>query len=126
MAITEMLCWWYTAGWGVFCRKIKNFFLGVFDYFSMSSLVRTLFKPFRQISAGTARAESSLDLKFHMFIDRLVSRVVGFCSRLALLIAGTFIIIVVGIISGVMIILWPIIPLAPVAGAILMAVGVTL
>lgn len=126
MAVTEMLCWWYTVGWGVFLGKIKNFFLNVSDYFSMDSLIRTLFKPFRQISAGAAAAESSLDLKFQMFIDRLISRVVGFCSRLVLLIVGAVIIIVVGAVSLVLIVLWPIMPLAPIVGVVLMLVGVVL
>ena len=85
----------------------------------MDSLIRTLFKPYRQISAATANANSSLELKFHMFIDRLVSRIVGFFTRLFLLIAGTLIIILGGIISLVLIILWPFIPLLPVVGIIL-------
>ena len=95
----------------------------IIDFFSMSDLVRTLFQPFRQISAATASAESSLDLKFHMFIDRLVSRIVGFFSRLTLLLAGTIIILLGAILSLVLIVLWPVIPLAPLAGIILTITG---
>ena len=92
----------------------------------MSDLIRTLFQPFRQISADSATIDSSIDLKFHMFIDRLVSRIVGFCSRLILLVAGTIIIIVGGLFSLVLIILWPFIPLIPIVGIILTIIGVTL
>lgn len=92
----------------------------------MGSLVRTLFKPYRQISAEAASEHASLDIKFHMFLDRLISRTVGFVSRLFLLIAGVIIIIFSGIISLILIILWPLIPLAPIAGIILALVGVTL
>lgn len=126
MAIAEMFLWWYTSGWRVFIGKLKNALSATTDFFSMDSLVRTLFKPFRQISAETAGTDSSLELKFHMFLDRLVSRLVGFFSRLVLLLAGTLIIITGGILSLLLIILWPLIPLAPIAGIVLCVLGVTL
>lgn len=124
MAIAEMFIWWYVHGWSVFLHKTKSFFANIADFFSMGSLVRTLFQPFRQISATTASTDSSLELKFHMFIDRLVSRVVGFFTRLILLIVGTFIIILSGLLSLVLLVLWPAIPLMPIAGIILAIVGV--
>lgn len=126
MAITEMFLWWYAHGWSVFLRKIKSTLANITDFFSMSSLIRTLFQPFRQISSEQAGSDSSLELKFHMFIDRLVSRFVGFFSRLILLLAGCLIIIIGGIISLALLILWPLIPIAPVAGIILTIIGVIL
>lgn len=124
MAITEMFLWWYSHGWQSFIAKAHNSLSSITDFFSMSSLVRTLFKPYRQISAETASGTSSLDVKFRMFIDRLISRCVGFVSRLILLLAGTFVIIIGGIVSIILIILWPIIPLLPIAGIILTIMGV--
>ena len=126
MAFIKMLSWWYSSGWGVFLGKIRSSFLSITDFFSMSSLIRTLFKPYRQISAATASANSSLDLKFHMFIDRLISRLIGFFSRLILLIAGLVIIIIGSVISIVLVIVWPFIPLFPIAGVILSMLGVQL
>jgi len=126
MAIAEMFLWWYTHGWSVFLQKIKTALGNITDFFSMSDLVRTLFQPFRQISATTKSTDSSLDLRFQMFLDRLVSRFVGFFSRLVLLIAGSLIIIIGGIFSLILIILWPFIPLMPIAGIILTVVGVVL
>ena len=126
MAITEMFFWWYSRGWQVFISKARTSLTSITDFFSMSSLVRTLFKPYRQISAETASSSASLDLKFHMFLDRLVSRTVGFISRLILLIAGTVIIIIGGIFSLVLIVLWPFIPLLPIVGIILTIIGFTL
>ena len=126
MAIAEMFLWWYVSGWAVFIGKLKSFLLNITDFFSMGDLVRTLFKPYRQISAESASDTASLDIKFHMFLDRLISRFVGFFSRLFLLIAGVVIIIIGGIISLVLIILWPIIPLLPIAGIILAIMGVIL
>ena len=126
MAFVDMFFWWYAHGWHTFISKLKGFLSGITDFFSMDSLVRTLFKPFRQISAESASSGASLDLKFHMFIDRLVSRVVGFFSRLVLLFTGTIIIIFGGIVSLILIILWPIIPFLPVLGVILAIMGVSL
>ena len=124
MAITEMFLWWYSSGWGVFIKQLKNFFLSIADFFSMDSLVRTLFKPFRQISAETASENSSLDLKFQMFLDRLISRVVGFFSRLILLIVGIVLMLCGGICGLVLILIWPFIPFLPVAGIVLTVLGV--
>ncbi|MBR2725390.1 hypothetical protein IKE97_01955 [Candidatus Saccharibacteria bacterium] len=125
MAVAEIFLWWYAAGWRTFIQKNRNAISSITDFFSMSSLIRTLFKPYRQISAETANANSSLDLKFHMFLDRLISRFVGFCSRLILLLAGSVIILIGGVFSLILIILWPFIPLLPIVGIILTVMGVT-
>lgn len=126
MAITEMFLWWYSRGWGVFVDQLKNYFASIVDFFSMDSLFRTLFKPFRQISAESASANSSIDLKFQMFLDRLVSRTVGFFSRLILILVGLFLMICGGALGFILIILWPIIPLLPIGGIILTILGVIL
>ena len=125
MAIAEMFFWWYAKGWRVFISRARVWFSSVTDFFSMDSLIRTLFKPYRQISANNSGG-GSLDLKFHMFIDRLVSRLIGFCSRLILLLTGCVIIVVCGILCLVCIVLWPFIPLLPIVGIILSLIGVTL
>lgn len=122
----EVFSWWYVYGWKIFIEKIKNSLSSITDFFSMNSLVRTLFKPFRQISADTANADASLDLRFQMFIDRLISRIVGFSSRLILLVVGSIIILVGGILSLLLIIIWPFIPLLPILGIVLTVLGVTL
>ena len=126
MFIVKSYSWWYVQGWSVFIGKVKNLFSTITDFFSMNSLIRTLFKPFRQISADSARAGSSVDLKFHLFLDRLVSRIIGFVSRLFLLLTGCIILVISGIFSLVLIILWPFIPLAPLIGIILCVTGVVI
>ena len=126
MAITEMFLWWYAHGWLIFIKHLRSTLTNITDFFSMSSLVRTLFKPYRQISANSASNSASLDLRFHMFLDRLISRAVGFVSRLVLLIAGTAIIVIGGVFSIILIILWPLIPILPTIGIILTVTGFTL
>lgn len=126
MAIFESYIWWYTKGWRIFILRVRAFLLSIADFFSMSSLIRTLFKPFRQISAGTTSANPALDLKFQMFIDRLVSRIIGFASRIFLLIIGSILLILSSVISLAIIILWPFIPLTPIIGIVLTVSGVVL
>ena len=124
MAFVEMFFWWYARGWQVFIHKIRGILSNITDFFSMDSLIRTLFQPFRQISANSANADSSLDMKFQIFLDRFISRLVGFFTRLLLLIVGSLIIIFGGIVCLFLIILWPVIPLFPIIGIILSIMGV--
>lgn len=126
MVLLEMFSWWYAHGWLIFIKKIRSLLTSITNFFSMDSLVRTLFQPFRQISADTAGSSSSLDIKFHMFLDRLVSRIIGFFSRLLLLIAGLIIIIFGGSLSLILIVLWPFVPFLPIAGIIMSITGVGL
>lgn len=121
-----MLTWWYMAGWKTFTGNIRNWLNGITDFFSMNSLIHTLFKPFRQISAESADMNSSIGLRFNMFLDRTISRIVGFFARAILLIIGSIIIIFGGIICLVLIIIWPFVPLLPIAGIVLAISGVTL
>ena len=126
MAFAEMFFWWYKNGWSTFINKTINWLSSIIDFFSMGSLIRTLFKPYRQISAEVASSDTALDTKFHMFIDRLISRIIGFFSRLIILIIGTILIIIGGTISFIIIIIWPLIPFIPIAGIILSVNGVTI
>lgn len=93
----------------------------LFDYFSFDLLLRTLFAPFRQISAG--RVNGPIGLQFRAWLDRLVSRFVGAMVRSAVLIAGIVAVLFAGVIAVVQLVLWPILPLAPVIGAILAIAG---
>ncbi|MDO5480634.1 MAG: hypothetical protein Q4F58_03135 [Candidatus Saccharibacteria bacterium] len=124
MVMVRMLSWWYVSGWGIFIKKLGERFSNLADFFSMSSLLRTLFQPYRQISADTAANGSSLETKFHAFTDRLVSRCVGFVTRLFLLIIGVIVMILTGVVGLAMVVAWPLIPFLPVAGIVATCMGV--
>lgn len=119
----NLLSWWYSAGWADFLHRSGATLANLMDFFSIDLLFKTLFSPFRQISAGSAKS-ASLDVKFRMFIDRLVSRFIGAIVRTFVIIAGILCIGVVAIINLAFIILWPALPLLPVAGIILTILGV--
>ena len=116
--------WWYARGWGVFITKLVDMLRSAADFFSISLLVRTLFAPFKQIDAN--KGGESLAEKFQAFIDRLVSRIVGAIMRLGLLIFGLIALILESVIGFMLVALWPLVPFAPIAGAILTFMQVTL
>jgi hypothetical protein len=92
-----------------------------YDFFSLDILIKTLFAPFRQISAGQVRG--SLDVQIRAFFDRLLSRCIGALVRSIMLVIGslwTLILAIAGLIEGV---LWLFVPLLPIIGAVMFAIG---
>ena len=92
---------------GVF-NKLRN----AADFFSIGSLTRTLFAPFRQISAHAG------------FLDRLISRCVGAVTRFFIIIFGIIAISVEAILGLLLVIVWPAIPLLPIGCVVLTMMGV--
>lgn len=91
------------------------------DTFSFSLILRTLFSPFRQISAG--RVDGPLGVQFQAFIDKTISRFIGALVRIAVLITGA-ISIAVGTVLGVLYVaFWPLIPVLPLVGFAMMLSG---
>lgn len=91
------------------------------DYFSIDLLVKTLFSPFRQISAGSV--DGPVGLKLRAFFDKLISRIIGGIVRTIVLVIG-LVTIILGLVIGVVYLaLWAVIPLLPIAGLVLMLTG---
>ena len=124
MFLTDLISWWYFCGWGVFLSSLKTRLSDTVDLFSFGDMLRTLFKPYRQISAGTTASEA-LDVKIRIFFDRLISRFVGLFARLTIILVGIVALLLEIIIGGILVIIWPVIPVLPVFGIVLMIMGVT-
>lgn len=121
MFIVGMLAWWYSAGWKRCLLNVVDNLAGLYDYFSFELLIKTLFSPFRQISAG--RVRGSLEVQFRAWLDRLISRVIGAFVRLIVIIVGTLTLVVASVIGLVRIVLWPIVPWLPIVGLIVALAG---
>ena len=121
--VMSLLRWWYTDGWRARARLLANRLDGTIDYFSFDLLVKTLFTPFRQISAG--RVDGPLEVKMRALVDKLFSRVIGAFIRLIILIIGAFVISFQAVFGLFVLVGWFLVPLLPVVGAILATVGVT-
>lgn len=121
MFLVGILSWWYGDGWLSRIKIMKERLASSSDYFSVGLLAMTIFAPFRQISAGTVGG--SLSTKWHAFIDRTISRLVGAVVRIGMIIMGLFVMLFQIIFGIIYIVVWPIIPFCIVIGLILMVIG---
>jgi hypothetical protein len=125
MIVILCLRWWYSAGWQwVFKSVLVERSEWIKETFSVDDLLRTLFAPFRQTYAG--RIKGPLGVQIRAFFDRLISRVIGFIVRSFLLIMAVIGFFIVLLLAIVTLLIWPLIPLLPLAGIAMMAMGVSL
>ncbi len=124
LLVTELLRWWYGDGLRVRLHLIADRLEGTMDYFSIDLLVKTLFAPFRQISAG--RVDGPLGVQFRAMIDRLFSRIIGALVRTIILLVGGVMIGVQAVLGLLLTIGWLLVPLLPVVGLGLLLAGVVL
>lgn len=122
LLVSELFKWWYTDGLRQRLQKASLRFMGTIDYFSMDLLIRTLFAPFRQISAGNV--DGPLNVKLRAMVDKLFSRVIGAIVRTLLLFIGSVTILLQVIFVVVILIFWVIVPVLPIIGIVLSVVGV--
>ena len=123
MFLVGLMTWWYGDGWKARLALMQRRLADSSDYFSIGILAKTLFAPYRQISAGGVNGPIGVQLR--AFFDRTISRIVGAFIRTAVLLAG---IIVMGVqcVFGVMVLIgWGLVPLLPVMGLIMTVIGWT-
>lgn len=121
MVIIGMLSWWYTTGWKLRALRLREKVASTMDYFSIDLLLRTLFSPFRQISAG--QVDGPLNVKMRAFFDRLISRMIGAMVRTFMIIIGVVGIFLHILMGSVTLLVWAFITLAPVIGFVLFISG---
>ena len=125
MLALDFLQWWYSRGWAHFAGSLVAKLRNMTDFFSFSLLIRTLFAPFRQISAqGTD--SSDLATRISAFFDKLLSRCIGAVVRISIMLFGGIAIIFESALSLILVIVWPLIPFTPVACLVLCLAGVSL
>ena len=121
MFIVGILSWWYGRGFSIRLGQAQQQLVGIYDYFSIDLLIKTLFSPFRQISAG--KVQGPLAVQFRAFVDRLFSRVIGFVVRSIMIVVGSIGIVGSILISLFMIAVWLLMPILPFIGIILALSG---
>jgi hypothetical protein len=123
LLVTSLLRWWYTDGWRKRVFLVSNRLDGSLDYFSFGLLLKTLFSPYRQISAG--RVDGPLEVKFRALIDKLFSRVIGAAIRLIIILIGGITIVLQVIIGVILLLIWALVPVLPFVGIVLTVIGRT-
>lgn len=125
MLAVSFLQWWYFRGWAIYFRGFMAKMRNLADFFSIGLLLKTLFQPFRQISANEDGKKGGLEGAMVVFTDKLVARVIGFIVRVAIIIAGIIAMTLQLVMGLALAILWPCIPLLPVAGIVVSTMGIT-
>lgn len=124
MVILSMFSWWYTTGIAEELERIKRMIARVSDQFSLGLLLKTLFQPFRQISAND-RGGDALEDKIRAWFDRLVSRIIGAFIRLFVMIVGVIALFLTVVFAFLRLVFWVLLPILPFAGIYLcLEVGV--
>lgn len=122
MFLVGLISWWYGRGWITQWQRIGQRFSRTLEFFSVGQLVETLFSPFRQIAASGS-ADKSLGGMARAMLDRLVSRTVGAFIRFFTIIFAAVDIILQAIYAALVLVAWWVVPLLPIAGAILFTLG---
>jgi len=121
MFLVGMISWWYGRGWrGQFVR-VRNRLAQTADFFSIGELLKTLFAPFRQISAGSANG--SFGAAIRGFFDQLLSRIIGGIVRTFTIIIGIIVLLFQALYEFIILVVWLFLPAFPVVGFIMMAIG---
>lgn len=121
MFIVGILSWWYTAGWKQRVTALLGRLSGTADYFSIDLLAKTLFAPYRQISAGQVRGPIGVQLR--AFFDQLLSRIIGAVVRSFMIVFGIVSLVFYSLAGGLLLIIWGVVPLLPLAGVMLFLSG---
>lgn len=124
MFLVGIFQWWYGSGW---LRHLRRSYVGILrtaDFFSIGLLLKTLFNPFKQISASNV--QGGFPVQLSAFFDRLFSRAVGGVIRTLTIIVGLFAILLRTLWTAVSMLLWTVLPLTPIVGVLLWLSGVGL
>ncbi|MCL2451876.1 hypothetical protein FWD20_03350 [Candidatus Saccharibacteria bacterium] len=119
MLLVGLFQWWYGAGWRDQVSRVGDSMIRTNDWFSIPLLVKTFFAPFRQISANETGG-NDIGSRFRAWGDRMFSRLIGAVMRFFMIILGLVALLLIMILSAIRLILWPVFPILPAAGLIIM------
>jgi hypothetical protein len=120
MLVFDFFGWWYGRGWGLTVQALKRRLGAISANFSVGQLLKTLFSPWRRIITYPG---ASLQARFRAWGDNLFSRIIGFFVRFFVLLAAALTLAIVGVLSLLQIIVWPLLPLAVVACVVKGVIG---
>jgi hypothetical protein len=125
MVILLCLKWWYVSGWQwAWQRSVNQRTKDILISFSVIQLIQTWFAPFKQTYSDGSKG--SIDVKINAFIDNFVSRIIGTIARTVLIVTGLVYVLIWFIIGLFIVVVWPFVPVLPIAGVVLALLGVTI
>jgi hypothetical protein len=119
MFLTDLIGWWYGAGFKDLFLKFNSFFAATSDFFSINDLAKSLFKPYRQ-TLTSVNYKRTLGQKLG---DAFVSRTIGFLVRFFLILFGLVTLAFQGLVMVLCLLMWPFVPLMPFLLILLSLIG---
>ena len=121
MFLVGIISLWYGRGLQGQIGRIRDRLTATAGYFSIGQLLSTLFAPFRQISAGSVNGPVGAQLR--AFFDKTISRFIGAIVRSFTILAGLIVMAVQVLVEAIVLVIWVVLPLFPIAGLILFVIG---
>lgn len=116
MLAVAFIRWWYGAGWKNLARNVRRRGQRTIDSFSVPTLLRTLFAPWKRIVTAPG---AGIDAHLRAIGDNAISRLVGFTVRLTVLLSAAVSVAFLMVFGLIQILVWPLLPPA----AIILIVG---
>ena len=107
MILLTFFSWWYTSGWSQEAKLLRNRFRVIANFFSVKTLLKTLFSPWRRIISYPG---ATLPEHLRAFGDNLISRMIGFVVRLGVLFGAAVVFLLLAIYSLLELVIWPLLP----------------
>jgi hypothetical protein len=112
--IPQYLSWHYSKSVGDLLNNYKNFLVFIWEFFSISFLIKTLFTPFQRLKE---KYKGGLDLEdlFAVIVTNVLMRIVGFIVRSLIIIIGLVCLSIFVVFGVVLLILWVLLPVVIIA-----------
>ncbi len=101
--------WWYKEGYAKITAYFKRYFVYLYDQFSVSICLKTLFDVWRRDYVNTDNM--SLQEKFQAFVMNLASRFIGMMIKLMTIFVFLIFALLSLIVIGLCLIIWTLYPL---------------
>ena len=107
--IITYFSWWYGEGLSGFWQAIKIMTEKIYSFFSIRILIRTLFDPWKRDEYGAENA--SLEKRLKLFLNNLISRLIGFVVRLFTILVGLIAVLIFFALLFMILVAWLALPL---------------
>ena len=101
--------WHYSRGLQDFLNVWSNFLWFLYNFFSVSLLVRTLFSPWRRMDE-LGRSGFHLKAFLEKFVTNLIVRGIGICARFFVIVSGCLTILTGFILGFIFFVAWCLLP----------------
>ncbi len=119
--VARYFAWHYSTAFVDLWRVCTNFLWFIYNLFSISFLLGTLFDPFERIRAE--HVEGDMGDFFSALVANTLMRIVGAVTRLFVIVIGIILLIVTLMLSVCAFVVWPLVPFIIV---ILLTLGIPL